>query len=166
MTQSAPDTVPGLNVLGNSDGILVAEWENICIAIWRKDSTMTRFNVQKAGLVEVCRNHPGKTGFLCVVEPTSGVPGDDVRKASGVLFQSLAADLRGIAMIIEGTGFRSAIVRSVASGIVLLMGKRETPISYFAHVDEGSSWLRQHAPISSIPKFTAAVRAARGHLSP
>ena len=154
------------HLLKKGDGIVVAEVGSVCVAVWRKDSTRTRFVLQRAGLDSVIAKYPGKAGFLCVVEPTSGVPNEDVRKASSKLFESHGRNLCAIAMIIEGSGFRSALVRSVASGIVMLMGSRNTPISYFATVEAGAKWMQQHVDINSIPTFKMQVEQIRALLEP
>jgi hypothetical protein len=153
-------------LLKKGDGIVVAELGPICVAVWRKDSTRTRFTLQRAGLDTVVERSPAGAGFFCVVEPTSGPPNEDVRKASGKLFESHGRNLRAIAMIIEGTGFRSALVRSVASGIVMLMGSRTTPISYFATIEAGAKWMQQHVDLGPIAAFKANVEQVRAFLDP
>jgi hypothetical protein len=153
-------------LLKKADGIVVGQVGPICVAVWRKDSTRTRFVVQKTGLDTVLERSPGGGAFFCVVEPTSGPPNEDVRKASSKLFESHGRNLRAIAMIIEGTGFRSAVVRSVASGIVMLMGSRNTPISYFATIEAGAKWMQQHIDIGPIPSFKANVEQIRLFLEP
>jgi hypothetical protein len=139
---------------------------SVCVAVWRKDSTRTRFALQKAGLDAVVQKCPAGVGFFCVVEPTSGPPNEDVRKASSKLFESHGRNIRAIAMIIEGTGFRSALVRSVASGIVMLMGSRTTPISYFATIEAGTKWMQQHLDMGSIATFKNSVEQIRAFLDP
>lgn len=153
-------------IVQKGDGIVTAECDNVCIALWRKDSVMTRFTVQREALVAMADRLPGKVGFLCVVEPTSGPPGDEVRRATSRMFDELDTKLKAIAMIIEGTGFRSALVRSVASGIVMLSRKRTVPISYLATVTEGVSWLGQHVEIARPTELLRAVDDARGELDP
>lgn len=165
MSQAMMGALKLHRVLHEGDGILVAEIGKVCVALWRKDSTMERFRIQKVGLTDFVRQHPG-AGFLCVVESTSGVPGEDVRKASSELFASLGTDLRAIAMVIEGTGFRSAIVRSVASGIVLLMGKRATPISYFSNVDAAAQWLQDQVEGCVVGRLVHGVKEMRADLKP
>ncbi len=157
--------LPEPTVLQIADGILMAELGHLCIAIWRKDSTMERFAVQKAALTSVVSRHKGKAGFLCVVEESSGVPNDAVRDASSKLFRSLEGDLRAIAMIIEGTGFRSALVRSVASGIVMLMGKRSMPISYASNIAEGLAFLGKHIEIKDALATARVVETLRVKLA-
>jgi hypothetical protein len=153
-------------LLKKGDGIVVGEVGPICVAVWRKDSTRTRFVVQRAGLDSVIERSPGGACFFCVVEPTSGPPDEDVRKASSKLFESHGRNLRAIAMVIEGTGFRSALVRSVAAGIVMLMGSRNTPISYFATIEAGAKWMQQFMDVGPIPTFKMNVEQIRTFLDP
>jgi len=148
------------------DGIATGEFGKVCIAVWRKDSTLPRFELQKRALTEFIERSQGKVAFCCVVEPSSGVPNDAVRRASGLLFDSCGARLAAITMVIEGTGFRSALVRSVASGIVMVMGKRTLPISYLSNVVEGADWLKQYVHIDKTADFEAAVQSIRAALEP
>lgn len=153
-------------IVQKSDGIVMAELETVSIAVWRQDSVLARFMVQRQALVDLAERFPGKVGFLCVVEPTSGAPGEEVRQATSRMFDELSTKLKAIAMVIEGTGFRSALVRSVASGIVMLSRKRTVPISYFATVPEGVRWMGQHVDIGRQPDLTRAVEDARAQLDP
>ena len=166
MVQPKADIDARARVLKKGDGIVVGELGDVCIAVWRKDSTRARFNIQRYGLDHVIGNSPSGGVFFCVVEPTSGAPNEEVRKASSRLFESHGSNLRAIAMIIEGTGFRSAVVRSVASGIVMLMGSRVTPISYFATIEAGAIWLQRYANLGPIPMFKMNVEHVRKHLDP
>jgi hypothetical protein len=164
MTQQGDEPRFELRLLKKGNGIVVGEFGPVCIAVWREDSTRARFDIQKAGLAEVVAKNPGAAGFLCVVEPTSGAPNEEVRKASSMMFESHARDLRAIAMVIEGSGFRSAIVRSVASGIVMLMGSRTIPISYFANVENGAKWMVDYVALGDIGTIKGAVEKLRIHL--
>jgi hypothetical protein len=166
LPQTVTPSAPAARIVQRGDGILLAEHGTTSIALWRKDSTLDRFNVQRLALTDTVRRFPGKAGFFCVVEETSGAPEEDVRRASSKMFETLGADLRGVAMIIEGSGFRSALVRSVASGIVMLMPKRVTPISYFSDIGAGAAWLQQYVDIGSPTVFTQRVRELRGFLDP
>lgn len=49
--------------------------------------------------------------------------------------------LRGIVCVIEGSGFKAALTRSVLSAIVLLVGARKSPLLFAASVTEGTEWL-------------------------
>ena len=147
------------------DGIATGAFEQVCIAVWRKDSTMERFELQRRALVDFVDRSRGKVAFCCVVEPSSGVPNEEVRTASSKLFDSFGDRLGAIAMIIEGAGFRSALVRSVAAGIVMVMGKRTLPISYLSSVTEGADWLNRYALVDTIADFEVAVESVRAALA-
>src|SRR4051794_25278311 len=122
---------------------------------------MVRFELQRRALTDFVDRSQGKVAFCCVVEPSSGVPSEDVRNASSRLFDSVGPRLGAIAMVIEGAGFRSALVRSVAAGIVMVMGKRTLPISYLANVREGAEWLQRYALVVTTADFEAAVESVR-----
>lgn len=122
---------------------------------------MTRFELQKRALLDLASWSQERVAFCCIVEPSSGIPNEEVRNASSKLFDSLGERLCSLAMVIEGTGFRSALVRSVASGIVMVMGKRALPVSYLATVREGADWLRRGVDLDAIGDFESAVESIR-----
>jgi hypothetical protein len=143
------------------DGVATGEFGQICIAVWRKDSTLARFELQRRALADFVDRSHGKVGFCCVVEANSGVPNEEVRNASSKLFDCCGDRLGAIAMVIEGAGFRSALVRSVTAGIVMVMGKRTLPISYLATVTEGAAWLQRYALVDTTTDLEAAVESVR-----
>jgi len=151
-------------VLARGDGIVVGEFGPTCVAVWRKDSTLERFSVQKHALVDFVARNAGRAAFCCVVEPSSGTPNEEGRIAAGRMVETLGKDLRAVAMVIEGTGFRSALVRSVAAGIVMVMGKRSVPVSYVATTEEGATWLKRYVHIDSTAAFVAAIEVFRSSL--
>lgn len=166
MSETVASGTGKAHFITRGDGIVVAGVGSVCVCVWRKDSILSRFHVQREALIQFVRRHKGTAGFLCVVEQSSGVPGEDVRKATTAMFEVLGKDLRATAMVIEGSGFRSAIVRSVASGIVMLMGKRESPISYFGDIDSASAWLAGHVEIVSVRRLVEGAEETRAMLEP
>lgn len=142
--------------------LIVARIGYACVAIWRHDSNMMRVGRQREGLLKVVQRNPGKAVFMCVVEPSSAPPDESARKASSRMVEEHGDALRGVAVVIEGAGFRASIVRSVASGIVLLArSKSKTPVSYFSGVVEGAEWLRKYVDLGSPGGFTAALESLR-----
>jgi hypothetical protein len=124
----------------SADGLVVAERRGVCIAVWRRKSTRERFDAQKKCLDEVVAKNKGKAAFICVVEPTSEPPDEDVRKASSAMISAHEKNLKCVALVIEGTGFRSAITRTVLSGIVMLI-RTPSPIKYFDTPKAACLWL-------------------------
>lgn len=120
---------PSLRVLSVLDGVAVGEVGNVCVVIWRQAVTRPRFEAQLAGLREVARRHPAGAGYLCVVEPGSTPPDDELRRASAAMVREVEDTLRGIACVVEGTGFVGAVARSALSAMALIVGPRKVPLS-------------------------------------
>jgi hypothetical protein len=153
-------------ILHTEDGLVVAEIGLLCTAVWRKDSTFARVRKQRSALAEVVASAPGKAGFFCVIEETSAPPNEAARKASTKMVEDHGRNLRAVACVIEGSGFRSSIVRSVASGIVMLArSKSKTPVQYFATVNEGATWIGQLVDIGSVDTFAKEVEVVRAVLN-
>lgn len=145
------------------DGIAIAEIGPVCVVIWRDEVTRPRFERQRAALSEVVRKHKPNAGFMCVVEPDVPPPNDELRRASTDMLTSLQAGIRCASGVIEGSGFKAALTRSVLSGITLLVGNRKSPNSYFATVDDAAAWMAKHVAIQPGP-FVAAVANLRARL--
>jgi hypothetical protein len=145
--------------------LVVSQIGAICVAVWRQDSTVERVGHQAAALAEVVSSAPGRAGFVCVVEEGSAPPNEEARKASSKMLESHGANLCGVAVIIEGTGFRASIVRSVASGIVLLArSKTRAPVSYHATVEEGARWIARHVEVADVHALVESINATRAAL--
>jgi hypothetical protein len=123
----------------------MAEMRGVCIAIWRRKPNRELFEAEKKCLDEVVAKNKGRAAFLCIVEPTSEPPDDDIRKASSLMVSSHEKDLKCVALVIEGTGFRSAITRTVLSGIVMLI-RTPAPIKFFDIPKSACIWVGTQLP--------------------
>jgi hypothetical protein len=152
-------------ILHVGDGLAVSRIGLVCVAVWRKDSTVERVKKQGEGLARVVGQAPGRAGFLCVVEENSAPPNEEARRASARMLEEQGDRLRAAAVVIEGSGFRASIVRSVASGIVWLARRQsKTPVSYVATVDAGAKWLADYVDIGSQEAFVREVELTRAAL--
>lgn len=149
-------------ILHREGGLVVAQIGMVCVAVWRADSTVARVGRQSEALGRVVRQAPGQAAFFCVIEPSSAPPNDKAREASSAMLRSYGTDLVATAVVIEGSGFRASIVRSVASGIVWLARSRsKVPVSYFADVEAGATWMAGHVPLRSLEDFIRSIEATR-----
>jgi hypothetical protein len=123
----------------------MAERRGVAIALWRRKPNRALFEIQKRCLDEVVAKNVGRAAFLCVVEPTSEPPEDEIRKAAAQMVSAHEKDLRCVALVIEGTGFRSAITRTVLSGIVMLI-RTPAPIKFFDTPKSACMWLGSQLP--------------------
>lgn len=128
----------------------MAEMGGVSIAIWRRKPNQELFEIQRKCLGEVVAKNKGRSAFVCVVEPTSEPPDDDIRKAASKMISDHEKDLRCVAMVIEGTGFRSAITRTVLSGILLLI-RTPSPIKFFDISKSACMWVSTQVPVPREP---------------
>jgi hypothetical protein len=131
----------------SGSGLVMAEMAGVSIAIWRRKPNHELFDIQKRCLDEVVARNKGKSAFICVVEPTSEPPDDDIRKAASQMISAHEKNLKGVALVIEGAGFRSAITRTVLSGIVMLI-RSPAPIKFFDVPKPACMWLGSLLPVS------------------
>jgi len=145
------------------DGMAIAEIGPICAVVWRGEVTRLRFERQRAALTEVARKHGPNAGFLCVVQSDVPPPNDELRRASTDMMVALQQELRCAAGVIEGTGFKAALTRSVLSGITLFVGNRKAALSYFATVGDASRWMAKSLDIDPVA-VAAALETLRAKL--
>jgi hypothetical protein len=122
------------------------------------------FEHQRAALAEVVHRNPDGAGLLCVVEETAKPPNDELRRASTQMVAAHGRRLRCVACVIEGSGFKAAVTRSVLSGMALLLGKDRAPVSFFAHSSPAAHWMGEHLPVESVDDIVAGVEALRALL--
>jgi hypothetical protein len=149
-------------VLHSGQGLVMAERRGVAIALWRRKPNRGLFEIQKKCLDDVVAKNVGKAAFLCVVEPTSEPPDDDIRRAAALMVSSHEKDLKCVALVIEGTGFRSAITRTVLSGIVMLI-RTPAPIKFFDTPKSACMWIGSQLPTAR-DGLLEEVEALRGHL--
>ena len=141
-------------------GLVVGHVGPVCVTIWREMVDEPRFEQQIEGVREIVAKYPGRSAFACIIEPTCAPPSDALRKRSIELFNGFDRQLACIACVIEGTGFRASVARSVLAGMTLMM-KSGTPRSFFAEPALASSWISRHVAVDSheLARAVAELRA-------
>ncbi len=136
----------------------------ICVALWQTKPTRALFEVQRSQLHAAVTRAPGQVAFLCVVEATAEPPDDAERAASAAMITSQGARLLGVACVIEGSGFRAAITRTVLSGMVLMI-RTPAPIKLFDGVRVASPFLARCVRRPLLSELVAQVERGRSMLS-
>ena len=112
------------------------------------------------------RRAPGEIAVVIVVEPSSPVPGDDVRAAFGDLIRADHA-IRATVIVAEGSGFRSSLVRSVVTSL-LLLARQTAPMKVTSTVPEAAKWAAAQGATRAGSELerevVQAVEAARGKI--
>lgn len=83
---------------------------------------------------------PRSVGCMVILRSATTPPPEEVRAAIPALLDDIAKASAGLAMVIEGTGFRGAALRAVFSGF-LLIKRMPYPTSVFGGVTEALGWL-------------------------
>lgn len=130
----------GMKVLCLVEGLATAEVGRTCVLLWRGVVNESRFQIQREAMEYVTERHPGEAAILCVIEPTSEPPPQALRQAASALLSELGPKLRCVAYVIEGSGFRAAMIRGVLSGIELVR-RSSYPARYFATVAQAAAWV-------------------------
>jgi hypothetical protein len=154
---------PIASLLSYDSGLAVAQIRNVCVVIWRGAVTRGRFEAQRLGLERVVGAHPGDAGFLCVIEGGSPLPDHDLRRASANMISIHRRHLRYVACVMEGDGLRVAVVRTVLTGMRLLVTGRMAS-GFFATVPEATRHLAEYLPIGPETSFVSSVEAVRARL--
>ncbi|HVJ21378.1 MAG TPA: hypothetical protein VM686_38465, partial [Polyangiaceae bacterium] len=129
-----------LSVTHASNGLLVGAIGPVCLAIWRTKPIPVLFEVQRLGLASAVASAPGRAAFLCVVESEADPPDQAVREASAAMISDHGTRLAVCACVIEGSGFRAAITRTVLTGMALI-ARNAAPTRFFDSVTLASGWL-------------------------
>lgn len=151
-------------VIDIRDGLALGQLGPLCIALWREEVTRPRFGRQAAALATVVAAHRGNAGFMCIIEPESKPPNDELRRASARMIEEYGTDLSFVAVVIEGSGFRASIVRSVLTAISLFLPRNKTKIGYFSNVMDAARWGGEHAAIPPLREIVARAQTLRTRL--
>jgi hypothetical protein len=150
-----------LQVTYRGSGLVVGHFGHVCVAIWTTKPTRALFDWQRMALADSVQRHPGSALFMCVVSSKADAPDQDVREASTKMIASHEQRLAGCACVIEGSGFRAAITRTVLTGITSVV-RTPCPFGFCDSVQGGSDWLGRHSPrgsLSGLVEEVARVRA-------
>jgi hypothetical protein len=145
----------GNAVIHYSDGgIAVATAANAFICVFREPATLPRLVEVRRAIGTHTRKWGHDTVSLSVLEPSAAasVP-KDVRDETGAItrdYPSIAA-----AIVIEGSGFRAAAVRSVLAAIYLV-ARSPYPHKICEDIDVAARWLLGHAAGAGHAHFTPA----------
>jgi hypothetical protein len=154
-----------LRTLSAEDGIAIGEIGPVCVVIWREAVIARRVQRLATAILQVVEQKGHGAGLFVVIEATCERPDDEQRQALIAIVASHEDKLKHMAVTIEATGFRAALVRSVLAGISLIdrrPGRRFHRV--FGDVNAGAAFLRQHLELQA--DFLACVEDLRRQLAP
>ena len=119
LSQAESASTPWKVVTKNHDYAL-ASWNEIVAVVWRHERTLEAVRQLDEAVAELARSHPKGIGMLTIVSEGAPLPPSAARKAIADLLTASSAFIRCSVVIMEGTGFRAAAVRSVVTGLTML----------------------------------------------
>lgn len=155
--------MPELQVTRQSDGLILASFGHVCVAVWSTKPTKPLFEAQRLALATTVARHPGRALFLCIISAKTEAPDQDLRDASAKMIASHGHDLAGCACVIEGTGFRAAITRTVLTGISLVL-RSPVPSTFCDSAQAACEWLQLRSGATSLTGLVAQIAQLRGAL--
>lgn len=117
--------------------------DDITLSLWRGLATIDRVMAQRDVLERTLRQHPrvySLTAFRIEDMSMSNVLEPSVRAEFEKLAKMMDGPLAAHALVISGSGFIAATVRSAATSLGLLMRNRVTH-KVFDHFVDGARWL-------------------------
>jgi hypothetical protein len=163
MTQSTSGAaVPeGMRIIQMTATCSMAEYDRCILTVWRQQPTKAAFETRHDALVAMASQHPGKCGYIELIEPESKPPSDETRKLAVETFKKLGKDVACVAFVIDGPELRSAFVRAILTTMTLFLPQMQ-PSKVFKRLPDMANWVRPR--IGQDDGFNSRVIAAFGYL--
>lgn len=97
----------------------LASWGNVFMVSWRQNTTSAGASDLRTQCEKFATQHPEGILLLTVIHDGAPIPPPEPRAQIAAFLKS-GAYIRGSAVIMEGTSFRAAIVRSIVTGLTML----------------------------------------------
>jgi hypothetical protein len=152
-----------MQVLHVGDGLATGAIDNVLVLVWRGPVNAERFRLKREALRAMARKHRGQTAIVCVVEPSSDPPSEELKAATRDLLVEHEQDLLSVSYVIEGDGFRAAMIRAGLSTVQLLLGRRRFTTRFFRTVVEACAFTEQHT-VTPFEVMSEAVEELRALL--
>lgn len=152
----------GLRVIEIDPVCSLGEQDRCLFVVWRQQPTRLMFDLRHRVLAELATRHSGQCGYCELIEPTSKPPTDELRKVAVEVFRRLGRDLSCVGFVMEGNELRTALVRTILTGMTFLVPQMQ-PSKVFKRLTDAAGWIRPQ--LGSIePGFEARFAAAFDHL--
>jgi hypothetical protein len=119
---------------------LVLTWERCVGVVWKKETTIAAVAKVESVFKEQFARYESPLYLMTVIEEGASLPPSEAREAVAIFLRSCAGRMRMSAVVHEGSGFRAAAVRSVVTGLSMLV-RLPYPHEIFATVEQAAKWL-------------------------
>lgn len=147
-------------IVANTRDYCFATWQEFLVVFWKRDTTLEGALAVTEAMLRFGRSQADRIGVITVVEETATLPPGNVRDALAEFLKAGSGVIRASCLVHEGTGFRTAAIRTLVTGLTLL-AKQPFPHKVFATVEDAASWIVPQMPH---PYRADELLRAIGHL--
>lgn len=115
-----PHTREPWNIVERDDDYVLASWQQIFVVVWRHDTTLQGVEALHRECRQFAAEHARGIGLLTIVSEKAPMPASAARHAVADFLAQGSTYIKCSAVLMEGTGFRAAAVRSVVTGLTML----------------------------------------------
>lgn len=119
-TEIRAHTRESWNIVEKDDNHVLASWQQIFAVVWRQDTTLEGAQALNRECLAFATKHPRGIGLLTIVSAKAPMPTSPVRRVVADFLAQGSTYIKCSAVLMEGTGFRAAAVRSVVTGLTVL----------------------------------------------
>jgi len=109
-------------------------------------------------IVELSRDNPRGVASIIVIDGSAKPPSEEIRADIKRAIAQAGPHLRGLAQVVEGTGFGAAAKRSALS-VITLVARFPFPIKIFSTRREAAFWVKEMLSDPSLGKRYEGLRA-------
>ena len=125
-----------------------ATWDRVLVIIWRREVTPEGVDALSQIVKTFAENSKVPMSSLTIVESTSPPPNDKVRRPMSAVYRDAAPFMKEQIVVAEGSGFRSALVRSIGVALSAISPKT-LPFKFASSIDEAAALVQPHLSASA-----------------
>jgi hypothetical protein len=150
----AADYHPATQIVHESDGCVIAVWQDISICIWGRSATLSLVLELERVRERISSQYP-KTSSIHVLVNDAALPSPDARKKLEEITVKSEGRLIGVATVVTGSGFRVSALRGFLTSMHWLQHRPYSAL-VSASILEAVNWL---APLHSAGSVATDARA-------
>lgn len=161
-----PSTIDGVTILAAQRTWGMGEFGPCLIVVWRGQPSEQALLQINERIFDLSQRRPGACAYINVIEANSPPPTAPMRKLAMTGVTRPGDALTCMAAVMEGHEFRTAAVRAIITGMMMLR-PQVRPTKIFKNTKEMSAWVRNQLPDAPSDIDKQIVRAAevlRGQL--
>ncbi len=114
---AGPGESPRLEVLHETDGFVMATWENVAIHVWTVAGTLPLVDALDRLSATFTSAHPEGISAIHIIAKNAPLPPSDVREALQEVTKRYALRVACVCHVVEGSGFWASALHGFLTGL-------------------------------------------------